>query len=154
MRTRGLTATLVLAGVVLATASPARADDGGGAFVDDDGNPTATAGDGVPGSTAGTGGSGGDDGYRWIVLVEDDLEWELYDPVGNRRFSDTRRWFAQDCPPGRPGSVGGIVVVPEGEEVDLEGLALDALARTSIDAPLIETSPSADRKPAMHAVVE
>jgi hypothetical protein len=146
MRTRGLISTLLLAGTVLATACPAQADDGGGAFVDNDGNPTAVAGDGEYGSDGSTGGGGDDDGCRWIVLIEDDFEWALYDLDGNRRFSDTGRWLSQDCPPGEPGSVGGVLVVPEGDEVDPVGLALDALARTSIAPPPVETSPSADRK--------
>ena len=146
MRARGLIAALLVAWFVLFTPSPAWADDGGGAFVDDDGNPTATAGDDEPGSGGGSGGSGRNDGCVWIVLVEDDFDWALYDLDGNRRYSETGRWLALDCPPGAPGAVGGIVVVPEGEQVDLEGLIQQALASTSIDGPGIETSPSADQK--------
>lgn len=143
MRTRGLTATLLVAWIVIATATRARADDGGGAFVDDDGNPTAVAQDSDAGE--GSGGGGGDDGgCHWFVLVDNDFEWALYDLDGNRRYSETGRWLAQSCPPGAPGSVGGIPVVPEGEEVDLEGLTQKALASISIGAPAIRTSPSAD----------
>lgn len=145
MCARRLTIALALAAVVLAAAPPAWADDGGGGFVDGNGDPTATAGDSEPGAGNG-GGSGRDDGCRWIVLVEDDFEWALYDLDGNRRYSETGRWLALDCPPGAPGAVGGIVVVPEGAQVDVEGLAVDALARASIADPIIETSPSADHK--------
>jgi hypothetical protein len=145
MRSRGLTATFLLATVLLAIASPAVADDGGGAFVDADGNPTATASAGQPGGGGtNSGGSAGTDECRWVVVVEDDFEWALYGPAGNRRFSETGRWLARDCPPTQPGSVGGIVMVPEGEEVDLERLTQEALARTSVGAPQIETSPSAN----------
>ena len=146
MRARGLTAAVLLATVVFVVATPARADDGGGAFVDDEGTPTATASTGGPGGgETSSGGGAGADECRWVVVVEDDFEWALYDPDGNRRFSETGRWLAHDCPPTQPGSVGGIVMVPEGEEVDLEGLTLEALARTVVGAPQIETSPPAGR---------
>jgi hypothetical protein len=145
MRARRLTAALAVAGVAMAMAPAAWADDGGGAFVDEEGNPTATARDGGPGD-GGARGSGRDDGCWWVVLIENDFEWALYDRDGNRRYSDTGRWLALNCPLGDPGAVGGILIVPEGVEVDVEALAAEALASVGISAPTINTSPAADRR--------
>lgn len=145
MRARGLTAACLLVVVLIATASPARADDGGGAFVDDNGDPTATAGDGQPGNNGGSGG-GRDDGCHWIVVIEDDFAWAIYDLDGTRRYSETGRWLELSCPPSAPGAVGGVVIVPEGAPVDLDALTADALASTQIANPPIQTSPSADQR--------
>jgi len=146
MRGRFALGTLVAVALVAVPAMPADADDGGGAFIDDDGNPTSTAEDRDTGGGGGSSGGGSDDGCTWFVLVENDFEWELYDQDGNRRYSETGRWLAQDCPPGVPGSVGGIVVVPEGAEVDVEALTQEALSRAVIASPSIATSPEADRR--------
>ena len=146
MRARLVAVTLLtLALQALLPMHQAAADDGGGAFVDGNGDPTATANDGDSNGGGSTGG-GSNDGCPWIVLIDDDFEWALYDRDGNRRYSETGRWFAEDCPPNAQGSVGGIVLIPEGNQVDPEALALDALATASIDQPPISTSPSADRR--------
>lgn len=147
MRARLVAVTLLTLAleVLLLPIAPVAADDGGGGFVDPNGDPTATANDGDS-SDGGSAGSGGGDGCPWIVLIEDDFVWALYDLDGNRRYSETGRWFAEDCPPNADGSVGGIVIIPEGSEVDPAALALDALATASIDQPPISTSPSADRR--------
>ncbi len=146
MRARLVAVTLLtLALQALLPMHQAAADDGGGAFVDDNGDPTATANDGDS-SGGGSAGGGSNDGCPWIVLIDDDFEWALYDRDGTRRFSETGRWFAEDCPLNAQGSVGGIVIIPEGNEVDPEALALDALATASIDQPPISTSPPADRR--------
>lgn len=146
MRARLVAVTLLtLALQALLPMHQAAADDGGGAFVDDNGDPTATANDGDS-NGGGSAGAGSNDGCPWIVLIDDDFEWALYDRDGTRRFSETGRWFAEDCPLNAQGSVGGVVIIPEGNEVDPEALALNALATASIDQPLISTSPSADRR--------
>lgn len=146
MRARLVAAGLLtVAQVLVLSIHPAAADDGPGGFVDGNGDPTATANDGDSNEGGSTGG-GSNDGCPWSVLVDDDFEWALYDRDGNRRYSETGRWFAEDCPSNAQGSVGGIVIIPEGSEVDPEALALDALATASIDQPPISTSPSADRR--------
>lgn len=146
MRAR-LVAVVLLSviGVVL-PAVPAHADDGAGGFIDDQGDPTATAEDGSPGSGSEGTGDGVDDGCTWIVLVEDDFEWAIYDGEGNRRYSETGRWLSQDCPLTDPGAVGGVIVVPEGAEVDVDALALEARESVPISAPPMATSPPADRE--------
>ncbi len=146
MRCRFAVGALVAIALVAVPAVPAAADDRGGAFIDDNGNPTSTAEDRGPGGGGGSSGGGSDDGCTWFVLVEDDFEWELYDQDGNRRYSETGRWLAQDCPPGAPGSSGGIPVIPEGAEVDVEALTQEALSRAVIAPPSIATSPEADRR--------
>lgn len=146
MRARLVAVTLLtLALQALLPMHQAAADDGGGAFVDDNGDPTATANDGDS-NGGGSAGGGSNDGCPWIVLIDDDFEWALYDRDGTRRFSETGRWFGEDCPLNAQGSVGGVVIIPEGNEVDPEALALNALATASIDQPPISTSPSADRR--------
>lgn len=147
MRYRIVVVALLAAVVVTVPSMPAAADDGGGAFIDDNGDPTSRARDDQPGSGGGgSSGGGSDDGCTWFVLVDDDFEWELYERNGNRRYSETGRWLAQDCPPGAPGSSGGIPVIPEGAEVDVEALTQEALSTAVIASPSIATSPEADRR--------
>src|SRR5690606_37123659 len=119
---------LVAAAAMFGGAPVAHADDGDGAFIDDDGNPTATADDEQPGTEDGGSGGGSEDDCVWFVLVEDDFEWALYDHAGNRRYSETGRWLSQNCPLSAPGAVGGIPVLPEGAEVDIDALRTEALA--------------------------
>lgn len=142
MRARRAVAGLVLAVASIAGSAPAHADDGDGAFIDDSGDPTVTADDEQPGG--GGSGGGSEDDCRWIVLVDDDFEWAIFDLDGNRRYSETGRWLSQECPLSAPGAVGGLVVVPEGAEVDIDALRAEALASVPISAPPISTSPSAD----------
>lgn len=146
MRGRIAVAAALALVLSLIAAGPAGADDGGDAFIDEGGDPTTRARDNTPGGGGSTGGGGVDDGCTWFVLVENDFEWALYDRDGNRRYSETGRWLGQDCPPGAPGSVGGIPVIPEGAEVDVEALTQEALSRAVIAAPSIATSPEADRR--------
>jgi hypothetical protein len=144
MRARRAVAGLVVAFGAIAGAAPAHADDGDGAFIDADGDPTAKADDDQPG--AGGSGAGSDDPCRWIVLVEDDFAWAIFDLDGNRRHSETGRWLSQDCPISAPRAVGGVLVVPEGAEVDIDALRTEALSSVPISEPPISTSPSADER--------
>lgn len=144
MRTHRVLGALVVAAAMFAGTSVAHADDGDGAFIDDDGNPTATADDEQPGTDGASSGGGSDDDCVWLVMVEDDFEWAVYDLEGNRRYSETGRWLSQSCPLSAPGAVGGVIVVPEGAEVDIDALRAEALATVPIPSPPMSTSPSAD----------
>lgn len=144
MRARRAAVGLAVAVAAIAGSVPAHADDGDGAFIDGDGNPTATADDEQPGG--GGSGGGAENACGWIVLVEDDFAWVIFDADGNRRHSETGRWLAQDCPISAPRAVGGVLVVPEGAEVDIEALRTEALSTVPISVPLISTSPSADAR--------
>lgn len=139
MRTRGLTTALLVVWIVLATAPRARADDGGGAFVDPDGNPTAEARDGQSGD--GGGGGGGDDSCEWRVIVEDDFDFAVYDQDFARQHSPTGRWLQRWCD-GELVTVGGLSLVPEGGVADPHQIAVNALASVGIEGPSIRTSPS------------
>jgi hypothetical protein len=136
MRARRLTLVAMTAGIVLAAvASPAAADDGGGAFIDD-GTPTAVAVDTeqVPGSAGG----GADDGCIVRVAVADDQAFGVYDTDGTRVYSATGRWLERVCNgfPQEP--------FPEGEPVDPRAVALTARQSIAMPTPPISTSPSAD----------
>lgn len=135
MRACPLTVVAMTAGILLAgVASPAAADDGGGAFVDE-GAPTAVAVDTeqVPGSAGG----GADDGCIVRVAVADDRAFGVYDTDGTRVYSATGRWLERVCNgfPQEP--------FPEGEPVDPRAVALAARRSVTIPAPPISTSPSA-----------
>ncbi len=141
MRTRGLTAALLVAWIVLATAARALADDGGGAFVDDDGNPTAVAEDGDAGDGSG-GGSADENPCEWHVVIDDDFEWAIYEVDFTRLHSETGRWLEYWCPGQGQVAVDGFFLIPEGGVVDPYQLAIDALRSVGIEAPAIRTSPS------------
>lgn len=145
MRRGCLIGALVGAAAVLAAAAPVHANDApggsGGAFVDEDANPTAIAND--PGGAPSGGGGGGDE-CEWLVAVTDDFEFAIYDNDGGRYYSETGRWLRRECD-GSPQQINGMFIVPEGDAVDPQALAANALASAPISVPSINTSPSNDR---------
>jgi hypothetical protein len=114
----------------------------GGAYVDPNGDPTAIAGDGGSGTGAG-GGSAEPSTCRWLVLIDDDFAFGLYDTDLTRLHSQTGRWLQYVCPPRGAIEIDGRVLIPEGGLVDPQQLAINALASVSIQPPAIRTSPSA-----------
>ncbi len=144
MRHGWLSAPVVAVVATLGSALPAHANDApgstGGAFVDNDDNPTAIARD--PGNGERRGGRS--DECRWVVVVDDDQAFEVYDDDGRRLHSDTGRWLRRDCN-GSTGPINGMYAVPERARVDPQALAADALSTALISVPSINTSPSNDR---------
>lgn len=145
MRPRLVVAALLALAVVM----PARAawagerpGGDGGAFVGTDGDPTAVAEDVDVGGGAGSGGGAEDDSCEWHVVVEDDLEFPVYEVDSPEPLhSATGRWLERWCD-GGPVEVGGYFLVPEGGLADPYQLALDAVASVGISPPTIHTSPS------------
>lgn len=136
MRARRLTpASLAVFFLLAVTATAARADYGGGAFVED-GNPTAVAVD--TGQEQASPGGGGDANCTVRVAVEDDVAFGVYGLDGSRLYSETGRWLERVCDgfPEEP--------FPESNAVDPRALALSARESVRIPAPPIATSPSAD----------
>lgn len=135
MRARRLILVAAVASLLVGMPTGARADDGGGAFVDDEGDPTAVAVDTEqdPGSP---GGGEGDCTFR--VAIEDDFAFGVYGVDGTRQYSETGRWLERVC--------DGFAQepFPEGGVVDPRALALSARQSVGIAAPPIATSPSAD----------
>jgi len=146
MRARLVIVTLLSAAVVVTAASPGGAEErpggSGGAYVNPDGDPTAVAGDGA--SRVGSDGRAADDSpCEWIVLVDDDVKYAIYEEL-TRLYSTTGRWLQFVCPPRGAIAVGGRYLIPEGGLLDPSQVALDALASVSIQAPPVRTNPSAD----------
>jgi hypothetical protein len=149
MRTRLLIIVAVAASTAALVADPASAASrsgpggSGGAYVSPEGDPTATARDGsAVGAASGAAGSV-DDPCDWVVIVEDDAKFFIYDFQDPSKVlhSATGRWLEHRCGRGSV-EVGGSPLVPEGGLVDPRQLALDAVSSVLIDAPVIRTSPA------------
>jgi hypothetical protein len=134
-------------------AFPAQADDRNisgqaGGFVDD-GDPTATASEGVEAPRGSRGAEGGSDSpwsCEYTVATEDDYQFAFFDFDDTgvwRTYSETGRWLNERCTNEDTGAVLE-AVIPEGGEVDLEALALEALESVSVPDPVLGTSPPAD----------
>lgn len=147
MRARLLIVTLLCGAALVIPAPTAGAEErpggSGGAYVNPDGDPTAVAGDDGAGGGS-TGGSAGDSQCKWLVLVDDDFEFGIYEVDLTRLHSKTGRWLQYVCPPQGAIAVDGRFLIPEGGLVDPEQLAVDALASVSIQRPTMRTSPSAN----------
>jgi len=146
MRARLVIVTMLSAAALVTAASPGGAEErpggSGGAYVNPDGDPTAVAGDGA--SRVGSDGRAADDSpCEWIVLVDDDVKYAIYEEL-TRLYSTTGRWLQFVCPPRGAIAVGGRYLIPEGGLLDPSQVALDALASVSIQAPPVRTNPSAD----------
>ena len=139
MRTVGRLLIAVAAATFATGVGTATADDlGAAAYVDDSGDPTAEARDVV--LTGGGSVGGSQSNCFWRVVIDDDVEFAVYEPEGTRQHSDTGRWLEQVCD-GRP-----VQVVPESAPADLRQLALSARESVAISSPPLATSPSADRE--------
>jgi len=131
---------------VVVTALPpaeANANDatgpGAGAYIDPTGAPTATAEDGDSGTVPAAAPSD----CRWVVAVADDWVFGVYDPNGDRHFSESGRWRRMVCN-GVLVYVDGWPLVPIGERVDVDELALRAERSLGVPDPVVMTSPSRD----------
>ena len=146
---------LMASGVIMAAAfagppgARALADDRAGtstgAFVDPSGNPTAVATDTAGNDVEPTASGGGASDCTWNVWIQDDSEFHVYDTDGAPLYSETGRWLMRTC--RRPGAGGmtavDMAVIPEGEPVDPEALALAALESVTVPELVIGTSPAA-----------
>ena len=65
--------------------------------------------------------------------------------TGAKRHSETGRWLQKICEGVGPVEVDGSYLVPEGGEVDVAGLAVEAARSVVVPAPRISSSPSRDR---------
>lgn len=139
--------TAVLASPALSRSAGADGRPTAGGYVDPEGNPTAVAGDGIStsGSSGGRGGGNQPPCTPWRVAVEDDFAFAVYDAeTGDRLYSETGRWLTRSCLMDTPtGPVEVFDNLPEGELVDPEALALEALESVTIPDPTIGMSPPA-----------
>lgn len=141
---------LVAAALLLMRAPPAGANIGPPlesphVYQDEDGTPTAGATDetatGGQAQAAPSSAAKAVSECAWRVVISDDFVIPVSDLDGGRRFSETGRWLHKVCGEDQV-EVSGYFAVPEGAEVDPRVLAVEALARAPISAPVIETSPS------------
>lgn len=110
----------------------------------DDGNPTAAASDQIVVEPAGTSSSSEPTNCEWRVFTEDDTDFGIFDPDGERLYSETGRWFQKVCD-GQPVPVGDAFVVPESTtEVQPQTLAAEAVRSVDIAPPPLLTSPATD----------
>lgn len=153
MRSRSLIAAATMAAIVAVAVNPAAAEErptgGSGAYLDGGGNPTAAAQDGAGTVGATGGGSGGaaqgpPPPCGWRVVIEDDMEFNVYGDSLDTQHSRTGRWLQRVCEGLGAVPVDGAYLVPEGGLVDPLTLAEEALASIGIDGPAIRTSPSAE----------
>lgn len=146
-RLKSLLLLLLAAGAILLRAPPAAAiinpPASPNAFQDEDGTPTATASD-EQASTGRSSTSGADD-CSWLVVVADDFRTPVHEPGGERLYAESGRWLQKLCG-GALVSVNDAFLIPEGGRVDPRVLAAEALATAPIGTPVIETSPSSDRR--------
>jgi hypothetical protein len=141
MRTRLLIGIAIVA-VVLGAMGPAAADlRPPDAYIDDDDNPTIEVGDDEDPKP---GGGPVDTSCVWQVVISDDFVFHVYDSEGSATMhSATGRWLQRHCEGIGIVPVDGRFMVPEGGQVDLEGLAREALASVVVEEPVIHTSPEA-----------
>ncbi len=141
MRARIVIGSLVSFSALLA-AVPAGAEGrpDSDAYIDDD-SPTVVVTDGETGGPKRPG-TRGESNCTWEVVVADDMATKVYSESGTTRHSATGRWLQKTCD-GVPVAVGGVFLVPDGGEVDVEALAQEARSSIGIAAPAIHTSPEA-----------
>jgi hypothetical protein len=148
---RFLIAVCAVVGLTMISATSADAEErpptpGANGYVDPNGSPTAVANDGSrPTGGGGGGGGGGDSPCHWAVVIGDDFEFSIYSvDTLETQHSATGRWLEYVCEGVGPVAVDGYFLIPEGGLVDPVALAAEALASIAIQAPAIQTSPSAE----------
>ena len=143
MRDRRRLVVLLAFTAFLLPKAPASAEGRGeaDAYIRDDA-PTAVASDEVEGAQASSPAPPPPD-CRWETAIRDDWTFPVFGWDGDRAFSESGRWRRMVCN-GVLVYVDGWPLVPIGERVDLDELALRAERSLGVPDPVVMTSPSRD----------